>query len=99
MLRFLHRLSAWMFYPLGLSFFAAYIAVRQDWAAPLARWWLGVLDLPLLICGLLYGAASVVLSISDDDRPSAVTAWSVLLPAVVILLAVLVVNFGLFVTS
>lgn len=94
MLQFLHQLSAWVFYVLGTSFFAAYLGVRQNVVAPLSLWWLNVLDLPLLISGLLYGASSVILSITDHDRPSVTATVSVLLPAALILLAVLILNFG-----
>lgn len=93
-LKFLHQLSAWVFYVLGTSFFVAYLGVRQNVAAPLSLWWLNVLDLPLLISGLLYGASSVILSITDHERPSVTAIVSVLLPAALILLAVLILNFG-----
>lgn len=83
-----------MFYPLGVSFFVAYLGVHQGVLSALSLWWLKVLDLPLLISAVLYGATSVVLSITDHDRPSAAALWSVLLPAVVILIAVLFLNFG-----
>lgn len=94
MLQFLNRLSAAVFYPLCATFFIAYLGVKQEVAAPAALWWLGVFDLPLLLSGVLYGASSVVLSVTDHDKPSAAVVWSVFLPAVLIVAAVLALNFG-----
>lgn len=95
MLRFLQTLSAWIFYPLAGSFFFAYLCRRQEWLGALPLWWLHVLDLPLLLAGLLYGGTSILMSVSDAERPSFGLILGIFLPIVLILAAVFVLNFGL----
>lgn len=95
MLRFTHSLSAWFFYPIAATFFGAYLCLRHETLVALCQWWLHVMDLPLLISGLLYGGSSVLLSISDAHGPSKGLVASIFLPVILILAAVLFLNFGL----
>ncbi len=95
MLRFLHSLSAWLFYPLAGSFFVAYLLLRHQLWGEFPLWWLSIMDLPLLLAGVLYGVSSVTISVTDPDNPSKGLLWGTFLPAVILLLAVLLLNFGL----
>lgn len=93
MLRFVHSLSAWFFYPLAGSFFVVYLLLRHNTATAFAEWWLHVMDLPLLLAGVLYGASSVIISVTEPERPSWGIIISVVLPAALILIAALSLTF------
>lgn len=70
MLRYLHSLSAAIFYCLGGSFFLAYLLFANGIAVHASRQWLETGDLPLLCIGLLYGGLSVYRSVTSDETPS-----------------------------
>ena len=92
MARYLHSLSAVLFYLLGLSFFGAYLLWRNEIEGALSLNWLTVADLPLLITGLLYGGTSVYLSI-DQDHHSRGLAWWIGLPLLILFIVAAVFNF------
>lgn len=93
MLRYLHTLSAVLFYVLGATFFGAYILMHNDIAADGARAWLQSGDMPLLLSGLLYGGLSVYDSIQDASSSKAVML-GILIPLGILFLLLLAVNFG-----
>ena len=93
MAHYLHRLSALLFYALGLSFFAAYILWRNAIGEDGAMAWLTSMDMPLLLCGLLYGGLSVYLSI-ESDTPSKTAAWIIGVPLACLFLLSLFFNFA-----
>lgn len=74
MLRYVHRLSAFLFYALGSSFFLAYILWRNEVGGELPLQWLTGGDLVMLCAALLYGGLSVYLSI-DRDGTSKALRW------------------------
>jgi hypothetical protein len=92
-LRFLHTLSASLFYLLGSSFFLAYILYHNSIAGTWPLMWLETADLPLLICALLYGGLSVYLSFGGPDRPSKIAAALLAAPLVVTFLIFAILNF------
>lgn len=70
MLRYMHNLSAILFYILGSSVFAAYLLHRNGiWADGTMQWMLSVM-LPLLACGLLYGGLSLYTSVQSASGKS-----------------------------
>lgn len=94
MLRYLHTLSAVLFYVLGSSFFLAYVLMRNGIAADASLAWLRAGDMPLLLSGLLYGGISVYRSIQDDASSSKALMLGILIPLAILFLLLLVVNFG-----
>lgn len=95
MLRFLHSLSAWLFYPIAGSFFLAYLMLRHGEWTDATLWWLKVMDLPLFLSGVLYGTTSIALSVTDPNHPSKGLLWGTFLPAAILLIVVILLNFGL----
>lgn len=86
---FLKKLSGFLFYALGLSFFVMYLAHKKEWLGQLPLWWFEVLDVPLVIAALLYGGTSLHLSLRSKDNKAVISG--VLIS--VILLAVFAVLF------
>ena len=93
MARYLHRLSAVLFYALGSSCFLAYVLLRNGIGGALPGQWLLHVDLPLVAVGLLYGGISVAFSLSDDPTPSRRLCIAVAAPLAALFLAFLVLNF------
>lgn len=100
MLRFLHTLSAWLFYILAGSFFVAYLLLAQKIGeASVPLWWMRVMDGPLAVSAILYGVTSLLRSVIDPARPSWTLLWSVVVPALVLIAAILIANFGFLLQS
>ena len=94
MLRYLHTLSAALFYVLGTSFFLAYVLMRNNVAAEASLTWMHAGDMPLLLSGLLYGGLSVYRSIkSDASSSSKPLMLGILVPLAILFLLLLAVNF------
>ncbi len=93
MVRYLHSLSAFLFYLLGLSFFTAYILSINNILATVMKQWLHSMDLPLLLVALLYGGTSVYLSLTAERKPSQGLAWSLTIPLMIIFLAAATLKF------
>ncbi len=93
MTRYLHSLSAVLFYILGGSFFLAYVLQFNNIAAAPLLAWMHSMDLPLLCVALLYGGTSVYRSLSHDENPSRGLALSLIIPFVIIFLAAAVLKF------
>lgn len=93
MLRYIHILSAVLFYVLGTTFFLSYILMHNGIAAAAARAWLQTGDMPLLLSGLLYGGSSVYASIHHDAASSKALLLGIFIPAAMLFLLLLVVNF------
>ena len=94
MVHFLHRLSGFTFYLLGLSFFGAYIVLRNDigqviWPAT----WLQVADLPLAFTSIIYGGTSLYLSLKNPERPSRILAIMITIPLVALFGSLVFLNF------
>ena len=91
---FLHRLSAFTFYLLGLSFFGAYMFLRNDvgqveWPAM----WLQTADLPLALTSMIYGGTSLYLSLKNPDRPSRMLGMIITIPLVALFGFLVYLNF------
>ncbi len=93
MLRYLHQLSAFFFYALGLSFFVAYILLRNAIWPVWSAVWLQSADLPFALCAVLYGGLSLYLSLHRPDRPSRTLGWLIALPLAALFLFLVVMNF------
>lgn len=90
--RYLHTLSAALFYLVGSSCFVAYVLLRNGMGGEAPGLWLNVIDLPLLALGLLYGGLSIYRSLSDG-HPSRTLAWGVGIPFTVLFVLAALANF------
>ncbi len=95
MLRYLHSLSAWLFYLLAGAFFAAYILYHNDILARTAGQFLYIGQLPLLIASLLYGGLSVYQSIRGEESTSRTLGIIITLPLAVLFLLFLMIRFAM----
>ena len=93
MLRYLHTLSAVLFYLLGSSFFLAYILLRNRIGGAMPALWMDIGDLPLLLSGVLYGGVSVIRSVQGEAPVSALLVIAIGLPLLILFGAVAVLTF------
>lgn len=93
MLRFLHQLSGVCFYALGLSFFVAWLMMKNLFYAQESAIWLQVSDLPLAFSAIVYGGLSLYLSLQDPEHSSRTLAWMIGAPLTVFFGLILVMNF------
>ena len=93
MLKTLHPLSAVVFYALGLSFFVAYLLLRNGIAGTWPGWWLQVADLPVIIAGGVYGGMSMYKSLTRDHVPSRGLAFTIGIPLAALLVFLVILNF------
>lgn len=95
MLRFLHQLSAFYFYALGISFFLAYILLRKQVDSPWPALWLQVADIPFLLTALLYAGISFLRSIrGPHEKLSPMIVLGVTVPLTAVFVAYTVFNFA-----
>jgi len=79
-LRYLHSLSAILFYILGGSFFVAFVLLHNGIGGRWPALWMEIGDLPLLLAGVLFGGASVVRSFQGDAPVSKILVIVIALP-------------------
>ena len=94
MLRYLHTLSAVLFYLLAGSFFLALALLRGGVGGSMASWWMQIGDVPLLLSGLLYGATSMYKSLADPEHPSRGLLIAIVIPVTLLFLLLAALNFG-----
>ncbi len=93
MLRFLHHLSGFFFYLLGLSFFVAWVMMKNLMLVQPSTVWMQVADLPLAFSAIVYGGLSLYLSLYDAGHPSKFLMWIIGAPLVVFFGLILMMNF------
>jgi hypothetical protein len=93
MTRYLHTLSAVLFYVLGAIFFLAYILEFNTIAVTPSMQWMEIADLPLVCVALLYGGTSVYLSLTQNREPSKGLAWTLILPLAILFVATATLKF------
>ncbi len=93
MLRFLHTLSAILFYVLAGTFFLALMLATNNVAAHASRVWMDISDLPLLCSGLLFGGLSLYRSIRRDSDMSHALLAGIALPLLILFSIFLIANF------
>lgn len=93
MSRFLHTLSAILFYLLGGSYFLALVLNANGVMASASRAWLDSTDLPLLLTGLLFGGTSLYRSVCNDEDASHVLIVGIAIPLVILFVLLLITNF------
>ena len=92
MIQYLQRLTGFLFYVLGGSFFIAYM-LQFNQVSPWAGWWLKVADLPLALSGVIFGGTSLYLSVKPKDGDSKPLYIIIGIPLVIIFSTLLVMNF------
>jgi hypothetical protein len=95
---YLKKLSGFLFYVLGGTFFLAYM-LQYNEVTPMGAWWLKVADLPLLLAGILYGGTSLYLSVKPKDADSKSLFIIIGVPLIVIFSTLLMMNFWPLLTS
>ncbi|UPA22528.1 hypothetical protein K8942_05790 [Candidatus Peribacteria bacterium] len=93
MARYLHTLSATLFYILGLSFFVAYVLSYNDIAVLPSQTWMQIADLPLVASALLYGGVSVYRSLTHEREPSRSIALIIGVPLALIFVITTILSF------
>jgi hypothetical protein len=93
MSRYLHTLSAVLFYLLGLAAFGAYVLLKNAWGGYLPSFVLNVIDIPLLVVGALYGGMSVYRSLKEEHAPSPILGIFIALPLILVIGFFVVLNF------
>ena len=93
MARFLHTLSAILFYILGFSYFLMYILQNNKIAVVPSQLWLYRGMLPLLCVALLYGGLSIYLSLTQEQKPSRPLAMGIAAPLAIMFVVLVVLKF------
>ena len=93
MLRYLHGLSATLFYVLAGGMFLAYVFYHNNIAVAWTRPFLYAGQLPLFIVGVLYGGLSVYRSLTDDAGHSRGLAIVIGVPLMILFVTFLVLRF------
>lgn len=93
MTRYLHSLSATLFYLLGILFFVAYVLHLNDIVAAPLLLLMQSADLPFFCVALLYGGTSVYLSLTNDRKPSTGLAITLIFPLTILFLAAAALKF------
>jgi heme/copper-type cytochrome/quinol oxidase subunit 3 len=88
---YLKKLSGFVFYTLGLTFFGMYLAKSMGKFGVLPTWWFEVFDLPLAISALVYAGTSVHLSLRSKDNKAVLSGILITL----VLISIFVVLFAL----
>ncbi len=93
MTRYLHSLSATLFYLLGAIFFVAYILTINSIASAPSLLLMRSAELPFFAVSLLYGGTSVYLSLTNERAPSRGLAITLIIPLTILFLAAVVLKF------
>lgn len=95
MLRYLHSLSALLFYVLGAGMFLSYVLMHKNIQPVFALRFLQIMDMPLLLTGLLYGGISIYRSLHDESKgTSIILALALGFPLVALFFVVVAMNFS-----
>jgi len=90
---YLHKLSAFLFYLLGSSFFAAYLLHFNHLYGPWPQWWMSVADLPLILIAMLFGGTSLYVSVIKPGKKSAIASLVIGLPLTALFTFLVMLNF------
>lgn len=93
MLIFLHQLSGVVFYILGLSFFVAWLLMKNAIAPVPAAVWMQVADLPLAFSAIVYGGLSLYQSLHPTGKTTKALPWMIGAPLAVFFALILAMNF------
>ena len=89
--RYLHHLSAIFFYALGVTFFLAWMLMKNLILVQPSAVWLQVADLPLIFSAVVYGGLSLYLSLRSENEK--ILPWLIGIPLAIFFVLILVMNF------
>ena len=98
MVQYLQKLSGFLFYLLGGSFFLAYLLYYNELAV-WGSWWMKIADLPLALAGMLFGGTSLYLSVKPKDSESKSLLMIIGIPLLALFSTLLVMNFWPMLTA
>ena len=98
MISYIHRLTGFLFYLLGGSFFLSFM-LHYNQMGSFGGWWLKVADLPLALVGVIFGGSSLYLSVKPKDKDSKVLFVIIGLPLTLLFISLIVMNFWPIFTS
>ncbi|MDP7247184.1 MAG: hypothetical protein QF741_01005 [Candidatus Peribacteraceae bacterium] len=93
MVKYLHQLSAFLFFALGISFFAAYFLLKNEMMMTAAAWWMQRADLPFAFVTIMYGGLSLFRSLNPNEKPANALALAITIPLIIFFLFLVVLNF------
>lgn len=93
MSRYLHTLSAVLFYILGGTYFGALVLDHNGVGSGYPRFWMDIADLPLLLTGLLFGGVSLYRSVRGDEDTSHALIVGLAIPLGILFALLLITNF------
>ena len=93
MTRYIHNLSAVLFYSLGVSYMVAYVLHFNTLGGFWPAWWMEIADLPFAVVAMLYGGSSLYLSIVKPGQKSYVLAGLIVLPLMLLFSFLFVLNY------
>jgi hypothetical protein len=93
MLRTLQKVSGAAFFLLGLSFFAAYVLLRNGVWTNESAIWMQVADLPLALSAVVYGGICVYCGVRDPSHTSTKLAVVIAFPLFVVFAVIVAMNF------
>ena len=91
--KFLHSISATLFYLLGISFFGSYLLQRNLLGGLWPKWWMEVADLPLILIAGLFGGTSLYLSLTKGEKRSIIAMIFIGIPLIALFLFFVALNF------
>lgn len=92
MISYLHRLTGFLFYLLGGTFFLAFM-LQYNQVGTFGGWWLKVADLPLALVAILYGGTSLYLSVKPKNGESLTLKIIIGIPLFVLFIGLVIMNF------
>ena len=92
MTSFLRSLAAFFFYLLALSFFVAYILVRNGIGGVWPAYWMQTADLPLALCAVIFAGTSLYRSVRGEGR-SKLLPFVIAAPLAAFFLFLVLLNF------
>jgi hypothetical protein len=92
MLTYIHKLSGFLFYLLGGSFFLSFM-LHYNHMGSFGGWWLKVADLPLALAGVIFGGSSLYLSVKPKNKDSKALMTIIGIPLTLLFLSLIVMNF------
>jgi len=91
--KFLHKLSAFLFFLLGISLFIAFLLWRNEIYANYSMWWLQRADLPFALAAILYGGTSLYRSLNPKEKRSPILAIVIVIPLIALFIFLVMLNF------
>ncbi len=93
MVKYLHKLTAFFFFILGITFFTAYFLLKNGMMMTPSAWWMQRADLPFALVTIMYGGLSLFRSLNPNEKPAKALALAIAIPLIAFFLFLVVLNF------